>query len=206
MENFEIKNKSEMLKKLRSYASTPDDDNIRIKEKIKQVLLNCPELLYALHNKELEGEIFDKNGKLTPDGEWDRYFGVNSNIKPTIAVPETQTEVANYLCYKVEISEIPSFNTVEKYCRTTFVIYCHKDDCWDKETGIPRSDLIGSIIREVFNWSNYFGPQCKIVLDQESLTDKTYVTRTIVFENKMPNSILKTTKGKTEVINYRVKL
>lgn len=59
MDDFEIKNKSEMLSKLRAYATSPDDDNIRIKEKIKQTLLNCPELLYALHNKELEGELFD---------------------------------------------------------------------------------------------------------------------------------------------------
>lgn len=206
MDDFEIKNKSEMLSKLRAYATSPDDDNIRIKEKIKQTLLNCPELLYALHNKELEGELFDKNGNLTPDGEWDRYFGVGSNIKPTIIIPETQTEVANYLCYKVEIESIPTFNSIEKYCRTTFIIYCHKDDSYDKEVGIARTDLIGSIIREVFNWSRYFGPECKIVLDTESITDKTYVTRTIVFENKMANSITKTTKGRTEVINYRVKI
>ena len=45
--------KEELLNKLRAYADTPDDDNIRIKEQIKDTFLNCPELLYAIHNKEL---------------------------------------------------------------------------------------------------------------------------------------------------------
>lgn len=206
MDNFEIHNKKEMLAKLRNYATAPDDDNIRIKERIKQILLNCPELLYALHNKELEGELFDKNGNLTPDGEWDRYFGVGSSIRPTILIPETQDLVANYLCYKVDFQEVSSFNKVEKNCRISFVIYCHEADSIDKETGIARHDLIGSIIRETFNWSNYFGPECKLIFEQESITDKKYLTRTMIFESRMANGITKTTNGHTEVINYRVKI
>lgn len=45
----EIKTKQELLDKLRAYASTPDDENIRYKNTIKNTLLSCPELLYALH-------------------------------------------------------------------------------------------------------------------------------------------------------------
>ena len=43
--------KNDLLQKLRSYAYTPDDDVIRFKEKVKEKLLKCPELLYALNNK-----------------------------------------------------------------------------------------------------------------------------------------------------------
>ena len=37
--------KGDILKKLQTYASTPDDDNIRYKEKIRCALLNNVELL-----------------------------------------------------------------------------------------------------------------------------------------------------------------
>ena len=56
--------KEELLNKLRTYASTPDDDNIRYKEKIHDALLNNVELLYALNNKELESELFDEDDNL----------------------------------------------------------------------------------------------------------------------------------------------
>lgn len=205
MDNFEVKNKNELLTKLRAYSTTPDDDNIRIKEKIKNILLNCPELLYAIHNKELETELFNEDGSLNIEGEWDRYFGIGSNIRPILMFSETQTEVKNYLCYKVSVKEIPKFNNTEKICHVTFIVYCHESDNWDKETGIARTDLIGSIIRETFNWSNYFGSQCKIVSDEEGISDSKWVTRTIVFENMLPNSVVKTTNGKTHIINYRVR-
>lgn len=81
--------KNELLDKLRAYADTPDDDNIRYKEKIHDALLNNAELLYALNNEELESELFDEDDNLLIDeetgellGEVDRYFGDNSNIRP----------------------------------------------------------------------------------------------------------------------------
>ena len=96
----ELNTKKDLLNKLRSYVSTPDDDNIRYKEKIHDTLLKCPELLYALNNKDLESELFDKDGNLLIDedtgellGEVDRYFGESSNIRSYLFIPETQTEV-----------------------------------------------------------------------------------------------------------------
>lgn len=81
---MQIQNKNDLLNKLRTYSNTPDDDVIRCKEKIKNALLQCPELLYALNNKELESELFnadgslnasyDIDGNIVPEGEWDRYF------------------------------------------------------------------------------------------------------------------------------------
>ena len=81
--------KEDLLNKLRAYASTPDDDNIRYKEKIHDALLSNVELLYALNNEELESELFGEDNNLLIDeetgellGEVDRYFGDNSNIRP----------------------------------------------------------------------------------------------------------------------------
>ena len=105
--------KDELLDKLRAYADTPDDDNIRYKEKIHDALLNNAELLYALNNEELESELFDgkelnidkEAGELL--GEVDRYFGDNSNIRPYLFIPDTQTDVKHYVCYQVSFDAFP---------------------------------------------------------------------------------------------------
>ena len=60
---YDFYDKEGMFAKLRAYADNPDDDNIRIKNQIYDTFLHCPELLYALHDKELESELFDDNGK-----------------------------------------------------------------------------------------------------------------------------------------------
>ena len=100
--------KEKLLDKLRAYANNPDDDNIKYKNIIRKALLNCPELLYALNNNELESELFDEDDNLLIDeetgellGEVDRYFGDNSNIRPSLFIPDTQTTVNSYVCYQV---------------------------------------------------------------------------------------------------------
>lgn len=206
-----ITTKNDLLNKLRSYASTPDDDNIRYKEKIHDALLNNAELLYALNNKELEPELFDGD-KLNIDeetgellGEVDRYFGDNSNIRPYLFIPETQTEVKHFICYQVSFDELPRYNDLQKYTNITFNIFVHGKDAMDKLTGIPRHDLIASIIRERFNWSNIFGMQTHLISSKESITDNNYLVRTLIFQIIDTNSILNTNNGITKVINNDVR-
>ena len=196
--------RDDLLNKLRAYASTPDDDNIRYKEKIHDELLKCPELLYALNNKELESELFDgeklnideKTGELL--GEVDRYFGDNSNIRPYLFIPETQTEVKHYVCYQVMFDEMPRYNNVQKYTTITFNIFVNGKDRTDKLTGISRHDLIASIIREKFNWSKIFGMQAHLVSSKESITDNNYLVRTLIFQTT--NSITYTPLGEKPLL------
>ena len=203
-----ITTKNDLLNKLRSYAPTPDDDNIRYKEKIHDALLNNAELLYALNNKELEPELFDGD-KLNIDeetgellGEVDRYFGDNSNIRPYLFIPETQTEVKHFICYQVSFDELPRYNDLQKYTNITFNIFVHGKDAMDKLTGIPRHDLIASIIREHFNWSNIFGMQTHLISSKESITDNNYLVRTIIFQTTDTNSVVYTPFGeKTTMTN-----
>ena len=206
-----ITTKNDLLNKLRSYASTPDDDNIRYKEKIHDALLNNAELLYALNNKELEPELFDGD-KLNIDeetgellGEVDRYFGDNSNIRPYLFIPETQTEVKHFICYQVSFDELPRYNDLQKYTNITFNIFVHGKDAMDKLTGIPRHDLIASIIRERFNWSNIFGMQTHLVASKESTTDSNYLVRTLIFQIVDTNGIVNTQNGKTSITNYQLR-
>ena len=203
-----IVKKDDFLNKLRAYTSTPDDDNIRYKEKIHDALLNNAELLYALNNKELEPELFDGD-KLNIDeetgellGEVDRYFGDNSNIRPYLFIPETQTEVKHFICYQVSFDELPRYNDLQKYTNITFNIFVHGKDAMDKLTGIPRHDLIASIIREHFNWSNIFGMQTHLISSKESITDNNYLVRTIIFQTTDTNSVVYTPFGeKTTMTN-----
>ena len=69
--------KDDLLEKLREYRTSPDDENIYYKQKIKNALLTCPELLYALHEEKYEDELFDDDGNINwnpethePYGEW----------------------------------------------------------------------------------------------------------------------------------------
>ena len=204
--------KEELLNKLRAYADTPDDDNIRYKEKIHDALLNNAELLYALNNEELESELFDKDDNLLIDketgellGEVDRYFGDNSNIRPYLFIPDTQTDVKHYVCYQVAFDELPRYSNIQKYTEITFNIFVNGKDRTDKLTGIPRHDLIASIIRERFNWSNIFGMQTHLISSKESVTDNNYLVRTLIFQIVDTNGIVTTQNGKTSVTNYQLR-
>ena len=206
--NENLTTKKELLSKLRNYANNPDDDNIKYKNIIKHTLLNCPELLYSLHDEELESELFD-NENLCMDeetgellGDVDRYFGDNSYIRPDLFIPDTQTTVNSYVCYQVMFDELPRYQNVQKYTEITFNIFVNGKDRTDKLTGIPRHDLIASIIREKFNWSNIFGMQTHLISSKESVTDNNYLVRTLIFQITDVNSITYTPLGeKSSYIN-----
>lgn len=208
--------KDNLLNKLRAYKTTPDDENIQYKKKIEKALMLNPCLLYTLNEKSLESELFDDDGNINwkwnedtkeyePLGEWDRYFGSDSNIRPFLFIPDTQTEVKHYICYQVSFDETPRYQDTLKYTTITFTIFVHGNDRVDKLTMIPRHDLIASIIRERFNWSNIFGMQTHLVSSKESTTDNNYLVRTLVFQVVDTNGIHKTTDNKTTVNNYQLR-
>ena len=141
-----------MISNLQSYLANPDDDTVRLKDKIKNMLINSPKLLWALNDKDLQEQIFNEDGTLNETGEWDAYFGETSLIRPFLFIPETQDIVQNYLCYQVSSDENMRYNPAMKYLVISFTIFVHEKNSFDKETGIARHDLIGSIIRELMAW------------------------------------------------------
>ena len=208
--------KDDLLNKLRAYKTTPDDENIQYKKKIEKALMLNPCLLYTLNEKSLESELFDDDGNINwkwnedtkeyePLGEWDRYFGSDSNIRPFLFIPDTQTEVKHYICYQVSFDETPRYQDTLKYTTITFTIFVHGNDRVDKLTMIPRHDLIASIIRERFNWSNIFGMQTHLISSKESTTDNNYLVRTLVFQVVDTNGIYNTSNSKTSIVNYGVR-
>lgn len=209
--------KNDLLDKLRAYKTTPDDDVILYKQKIKNALLSNPCLLYALDDKELESELFDKHGNINwewnedtkqyePLGEWDRYFGSDSLIRPFLFIPDTQTTVKCYVCYRVGFRDTARYNPGLKETLIDFAIFVHGDDRMDKLTGIPRHDLIGSIIRERFAWSNIFGMQTHLAQNYEETVDNNYVARYITFQLTDLNSKVQTPYGgKPSIMNYGIR-
>ena len=200
-----LQTKQELLAKLTALTSVPDDNNIYLKEKVKKALLKSPELLYAFHNLDLENtELFNPDGAINYDGDWTMYYGEEGNIHPYFYLPNTQDKVRHHLCFKTEFTDIPKYNQIMCYMNVTFLVMIDVRDAIDQLTGIARHDLISSIIRERFNWSNIFGSHCNIVSDKESFTDSNYIIRTIVIEQETTNNITGTRNGKRQVINKQL--
>lgn len=197
-----LQTKQELLAKLTALTSVPDDNNIYLKEKVKKALLKSPELLYAFHNLDLEDtELFNPDGTINYDGDWTMYYGEEGNIHPYFFLPNTQDKVRHHLCFKTEFTDIPKNNQIMCYMNVTFLVMIDVRDAIDQLTGIARHDLISSIIRERFNWSNIFGSHCNIVSDKESFTDSNYIVRTVVIEQETTNNIIGIRNGKRQVIN-----
>ena len=156
-----------------------DDDVIEIKRKIKQILIADTDILEALHS-----DIDIDN----PDDFLDH------NIFGFVRIPHTQDTVRNFICFTVDDIEDHRYNSHFKVQQIQFVCICHLEDM-KTEFGIDRHDLLGYLVRDVFNWSNEFGKQFKLIYNKESTIDSDYYCRTLKFERDTTNSLNKATRS-----------
>lgn len=182
-------------KRLASYKYIVDNDNIRIKQKIKEKLLANDDIIHVLDNKELQ----------EAEAENDEYFGVN--IRDSYIIPETQVDSQNYICFTVGYRDVNRYNDLVKELHITFYILCEQKNLKDRDTGIARHDLLGALIQNEFNYTNYFGRIIQLVQDEESITDNGYVTRVLTFTQTTDNNVTKTKYGQpTRIVNKEVHL
>lgn len=193
--------KEEMIHQLQGYLSLPDDDCIRVKNLLKQRMLEFPQLLWALNSPNYGDQLFNADGSLNESGEWDVYFGDSSHIRPFLFIPETQDEVMNYLCYQVQTDENMRYDPAMKYLIITFTIFVHEKDSIDKETGIARHDLIGGIIREMMAWSGITMSHATPIGSSESVTDTNYITKVLRYQATMPNNLVVTKNNVPTLVN-----
>ena len=153
-----------------------DDDIISMKRLIKQKLIADTDILEALNNKDIDID--------SPDEFLD------TNIFGFIRIPQTQDTVRNFICFTVDDVEADRYNTHMKIQQIQFNCICHLDDM-KTDYGIDRHDLLGYLVRSVFNWSNDFGIQFKLVYNKESTIDSDYYCRTLKFERECTNSLNK---------------
>ena len=152
------------------------DDIISMKRLIKQKLIDDPDILEALNNKEIPLDSSDEF--------------LDNNIYGFIRVPKAQDTVRNFICFTVDDIEEHRYNEVMKVQYIQFHAICHLDDM-KTEYGIDRHDLLGYLIRDVFNWTNIFGLQFKLIENKESAVDSDYYCRTLVFKAVKPNHLNK---------------
>ena len=153
-----------------------DDDIVEMKRLIKQKLISDPDVLEVLNNPDVD--------KDSPDELLD------NNIYGFIRIPTTQDTVRNFICFTVDDIEENRFNEVMKTQYIQFNAICHLSDM--KTTyGIDRHDLLGYLIRDIFNWTNAFGLQFKLIYNKESAIDSDYYCRTLKFEATKPNALNK---------------
>ena len=144
-----------------------DDDIIRKKRLIEQILYSDEDII----------EILD-NPNLSPDTPED-YVG--ENIFGFLRVPGTQDVSKNFITFIIDdMGRTPS-NQVMKSQYVQFVVFVHKDLVKTKY-GMERHDLLGYLIRDIFHLSNKLGPQMELVSNREGVADNDFCTRTLKFE------------------------
>lgn len=150
-----------------------NNDIIAMKRLIKQKLISDTDILEAL-NSDVDID--------SPDEFLDH------NIFGFIRIPHTQDTVRNFICFTVDDIEEHRFNSHMKIQQLQFVCICHLDDIKTKY-GMDRHDLLGYLVLDIFNWSNDFGIQFKLVYNKESTIDSDYYCRTLKFERDTTNGL-----------------
>ena len=156
------------------------DDICEMKRQIKQMLISDADVLEVLHNPDIDID--------SPDEFLD------NNIFGYIRIPTTQDTVRNFICVTVDDIESHNFNEAMKIQNIQFTAICHLSDM-KTEYGIDRHDLLGYLIRDIFNWTNMFGLQFHLIYNKENSIDGDYYCRTLKFEAVKPNSL---NKGKMD--------
>lgn len=183
------KDRDELLQ----YRKVLDNDNTKLKEEIKARLVGNKAIIHVLNNSELEEK----------DAESDDYFGVN--IRPAFVIPETQTNVQNYICYETSFKETSWRNShTTKEQQIVFYVLCHEKNIIDEETGLARHDLLAALITSEFNYEIFSGGRIRLESDIPSITDSQYVTRTLTFVLSTDADLVKTRNGVTGFVNHKL--
>jgi hypothetical protein len=172
------------VRRLLLFKDKSDADEVRIKEIIKQNLLNDKYILHVLDNKELEKDLED-------DGTGaDAYFG--ENILPFYNIMPTQSATSTFICYEVSCEKDRyAKNNGQKKLRIIFYVLVDQKIIYDKDTGIAKHDLLSALIQNKFNYTNYFGRKIHLISNVPSVTDNQYSCRTLIFEQLTDDNVVK---------------
>ena len=150
------------------------DDIFRYKYKIMQMLISNQDILHTLHNDELSKGNEIINGDLYRD----------VCIFDFMKLPDNKTEVKNYVCF--EVNDVSSYDSLVNK-RIVFRTVSHEDD-YKTDWGISRHDLLASIIKNEFDWSNALGMHFEKESDNGYVTNDGYYYREIIYKIVSPNN------------------
>lgn len=151
-----------------------EDDIIRKKRLIEQILCTDEDIIEILDNKKLKDALPEE------------YIG--ENIFGFLRVPGTQDVSKNFITFVIDDMGRAPNNPTMKSQYIQFVVFVHKD-LVDTKYGMARHDLLGYLIRDIFHLSNMLGSQLEIIYNKEGITDTDFYTRTLKFEMTTPNSM-----------------
>lgn len=151
-----------------------DNDICEAKRAIKEKLYKDPDIIEILHNATLDPSV--------PDEYLDK------NIFGYVRIPETITDVMNYICFDISQKQLSVANSIMKEQYYMFYVYCHENDI-KTPYGIDRHDLLSYLIIDIFNYSNMFGTQLKLVSNTPGVMDSHYSSRCLKFEAVATNSL-----------------
>ena len=148
-----------------------EDDISMVKRIIEMVICDDADIVEIIDNPDIDPTV--------PE---DLLY---ENIYPFIRIPGTQDVSRNYICYSVDDMSANERNDRMKQQFIQFVVFVHKDLVKTKY-GVARHDLLGYLIRDLFNRSHLFGHELKLVSNREGVTDTDYTTRTLKFQLTTP--------------------
>lgn len=164
------------------------DDIDSYKYLIMDILTKNQDILYTLHNADLEQEDKKINGLLNGD----LYRDVN--IFNYLKIPNTQSIVKNYICFEVDDIEQVRYNEALITKQITFRTVSFSDDV-KTDWGIARQDLLAMIIKSEFDWSNIFGMHISKVYDKGRVSEDEYYYREIIYETTTANNLVNKAKN-----------
>lgn len=165
------------------------DDNERYKYRIMKLLTENQDILWTLHNKELEEKSYttkDEDGNEIEMLNGDTYRDVS--IFNFLKIPEIQSTVKNYICFEVNDVEQPRYNKDFIIKNIIFRTVSHEDD-YKTDWGIARQDLLSAIIQSEFDWSNKFGAHIEKISDRGRIAENGYYYREFIYETTIPNNL-----------------
>ncbi len=165
------------------------NDIERYKYKIMKLLTTNQDILYSLHNQDLEKNIYyskDKEGKQVELINGDFYR--NINIFNFLKIPDTQSVVKNFICFDVNDTEQPRYRDDLIIKNIVFRTISHEED-FITDWGMPRQDLLAIIIQSEFDWSNIFGMHIEKISDRGRIAENGYYYREFIYETTVPNNI-----------------
>lgn len=163
------------------------DDIDSYKYIIMNVLTKNQDILKTLHNIGLE-----KNNTINGVINGDVYRNVN--IFNFLKIPDTQSEVKNYICFEVDDLEQVRYNDSLIKKNITFRTVSHEDEVIT-DWGVARQDLLAAIIKSEFDWSNIFGMHIEKVYDRGRVSEDGYYYRELIYETTAPNNLVNKNKN-----------
>lgn len=147
-------------------------DVTKYKNKITNKLCSISDVVTLINNPDITQDNSDKMK--------------DTHVFSYMKIPNTTMSVKNYICFDFN-AKSSNYNELYKNINITIAAICHESEM--KTVWGNRHDVMGGVILENFNWSNFIGLELELYSDTESILEKEYHVRTLQFKNLTLNSL-----------------